>query len=120
MRLFEISPTRMNGPENNLIALLGYLKSKGDQRAAGIKVPMSSVIALMQNTGQNVSYTDIEALRQNNTAIQNLIKSVNKDEIILNTNTDDEMASSGEDNFLPGDEMDVEQMAKRAASRRAK
>lgn len=108
----------MEGPENSLISILGYLKSKGDQRAAGIKVPMSSVIALMQNTGQNVSYQDIESLRQSNTAIQNLIKSVNKDEVILNTAAGDEMASSEEGDFMPGDEMDVEQMAKRAANRR--
>ena len=115
MRLFEIEQTRMQGPENNLIALLGYLKSKGDQRAAGVKVPMSSVIALMQNTGQNISYDEIEALRQKNSAIKNMIKSVNKDEIVLNTNADKEDEG---DNFEPGDENDVAQMAKRATARR--
>lgn len=115
MRLFEIEPSRLEGPENNLIALLGYLKSKGDQRAAGVKIPMSSVIALMQNTGQNISYDEIEALRQKNDAIKNMIKSVNKDEIILNTGDEE---SSG-DTFEPGNENDVEQMAKRATNRRS-
>lgn len=117
MRLFEIDRTRLEGPENVLISILSYLKSKGDQRAAGIKVPMSSVIALMQNAGQNISYQEIEALQQSNSAIQNLIKSVNKDELIVNVKTDDE-AVDGEGEFMPGDEMDVEQMAQRATNRR--
>lgn len=117
MRLVEIAKSRVEGPENNLIALLGYLKSKGDQRSTGIKVPMSSVIALMQNTGQNISYEELEALRQKSPAIRNLIKSVNQDEVIINTNSSDEL---GDDpaQFMPGDEQDVEMMAKRAASRR--
>lgn len=117
MRLVEIATTRIEGPENNLIALLGYLKSKGDQRSSGIKVPMSSIIALMQNTGQNISYQEIEALRQKNSAIQNLIKSVNQDEVVINTQSSDDMTDDPAQ-FMPGDEQDVAMMAKRAASRR--
>lgn len=119
MRLFEIAKTRIEGPENNLIALLGYLKSKGDQRSAGIKVPMSSIISMMQHTGQNMSYEELEKLRQSNQAIGNLVKSVNKDEIVINTRSDDDMTDQPEQ-FMPGDEQDVAMMAKRAASRREK
>lgn len=117
MRLCEIAKSRVEGPENNLIALLGYLKSKGDQRSTGIKVPMSSLIALMQNTGQSMSYEELEALRQKNQAIKNLIKSVNADEIIINTQSDDDLGTDPAE-FMPGDEQDVAMMAKRAANRR--
>lgn len=118
MRLVEIANTRIEGPENNLIALLGYLKSKGDQRSVAIKVPMSSIVALMQNTGQNISYEEIEKLRQTNKAVQNLIKSVNQDEVIINTHTNDDSVDPDAGTFMPGDEQDVAMMAKRAASRR--
>lgn len=115
MRLFEIAPPRTEGPEPVLMAILSYLKGKGDQRATGVRVPMSSIEALMQNAGQAITFADIENLRQKNQTIANLIKSVNQDEIIINTQDD---SVSDDPQFVPGDEQDVEMMAKRAASRR--
>jgi hypothetical protein len=115
MRLFEITPTRPEGPEPALMAILSYLKGKGDQRASGVRVPMSSIEALMQNAGQSITYAELESLRQKNQTIQNLIKSMNQDEIIINTQNNDEVSDNPE--FQPGDEQDVAMMAKRAATR---
>lgn len=116
MRLFEISPQRTQGPEPVLMAILSYLKGKGDQRASGVRVPMSSVIALMQNAGQYITYPEIQDLMTKNQTINNLIKSIDQDEIIINTRNDDAVSDNPE--YQPGDEQDVEMMAKRAATRR--
>ena len=116
MRLFEIAPQRTQGPEPALMAVLSYLKGKGDQRASGVRVPMSSVIALMQNAGQSVSYDQIQDLKDKNNTINNLIKSMDEDEIILNTHNIDAVSDNPE--YQPGDEQDVAMMAKRAATRR--
>jgi hypothetical protein len=116
MRLFEIAPQRTEGPEPVLMAILSYLKGKGDQRAASVRVPMSSIEALMQNAGQSITYAEIEDLRQKNQTINNLIKSINQDEIIINTQSNDEVSDNPE--YQPGDEQDVAMMAKRAATRR--
>jgi hypothetical protein len=116
MRLFEIAPQRTEGPEPVLMAILSYLKGKGDQRASGVRVPMSSIEALMQNAGQSITYAEIEDLRQKNQTINNLIKSINQDEIIINTQSNDEVSDDLE--YQPGDEQDVAMMAKRAATRR--
>lgn len=116
MRLFEIAPQRTQGPEPVLMAILSYLKGKGDQRASGVRVPMSSVIALMQNAGQSITYYEIEDLMKKNQTISNLIKSIDQDEIIINTHNNDEVSDNPE--YQPGDEQDVAMMAKRAATRR--
>lgn len=116
MRLFEIAPPRTEGPEPALMAILSYLKGKGDQRASGVRVPMSSIEALMQNAGQSITYAELENLRQKNQTIANLIKSINQDELIINTQNNDEVSDNPE--YQPGDEQDVAMMAKRAATRR--
>lgn len=115
MRLFEIAPQRTEGPEPALMAILSYLRGKGNQTSTGVRVPMSSIEALMQNAGQSISYAEIEELKNKNQTIGNLIKSISKDEIIINTRDSDGVSDDA--NFLPGDEQDVEMMAKRAAGR---
>jgi type II secretory pathway component PulC len=115
MRLFEIANQRTDGPEPVLMAILSYLKGKGDQRATGVRVPMSSIEALMQNAGQSITYAELENLRQKNQTIANLIKSINQDEVIINTQNNDEVSDNLE--YQPGDEQDVAMMAKRAATR---
>lgn len=116
MRLFEIAPQRTEGPEPVLMAILSYLKSKGDQTATGVRVPMSSIEALMQNAGQSISFEELKALKDKNQTIGNLIKSISQDEVIINTHNDDD--ENGDANFVPGDEQDVANMAKRAATRK--
>lgn len=116
MRLIEIANPRIEGPEPVLLAVLSFLKAKGDQRSTGVRVPMSSVEALMQNAGQAITFDEIQKLVQKNQTISNLIKSFNKDELIINTHDD---ASLGDNpQYQPGDEQDVALMAKRAAKRR--
>jgi hypothetical protein len=115
MRLFEIAPPRTEGPEPVLMAVLSYLKGKGDQRASGVRVPMSSIEALMNNAGQSITYAEIENLKNKNQTIANLIKSMNQKEIIINTQSNDEV--SDDPQYQPGDQQDVAMMAKRAATR---
>ena len=116
MRLFEIAPARTEGPEPALMAILSYLKGKGDQRATGVRVPMSSIEALMQNAGHPITYIELEKLKEKNQTIANLIKSMSQDEVIINTHNNDEV--SDDPQFQPGDQQDVAMMAKRAAGRR--
>lgn len=116
MRLFEITPQRTQGPEPVLMAILSFLKGKGDHRAGGVRVPMASVEALMQNAGQPITYIEIQNLMQKNQTIQNLIQSITQDELVINTHQPGEEDGEGGP-ILPGDEQDVEAMAKRAASR---
>lgn len=115
MRLFEIAIQRTEGPEPALMAVLSYLKGKGDRRSTGVRVPMSSIEALLQNAGHPLTYIDIEKLKEKNKTIANLIKSMNQDEVIINTHNNDEVSDNPQ--FVPGDEQDVAMMAKRAASR---
>lgn len=117
MRLFEIARQRTEGPEPVLMAILSYLKGKGDQKSTGIRVPTSSVLALMQNAGQPITYYELEKLKEKNQTIQNLLKGLDEKETIINTHTGTD-SSDDEAMFVPGDEHDVETMAKRAASRR--
>lgn len=116
MRLFEIAQQRTEGPEPVLMAILSYLKGKGDQRATSIRVPMSSVEALMANAGHPITANEIQSIKEKNQTVSNLIKSMNNDEIIINTSNDDEISDNPE--YQPGDEQDVAMMAKRATSRR--
>ena len=118
MRLFEIAPPRTEGPEPVLMAILSYLKGKGDQRATGIRVPMTSVLALMQNAGQPITYYELESLKNKNQTLQGLIKDMDQSSITLNTHTvDSEEGEEADAQFQPGDQKDVEHMAQRAAKR---
>jgi len=118
MRLFEIAPSRVDSPEGVLMTVLSFLKGKADNRANAIRVPMESLFALMANAGYPVNYEDVQNLYDNSDTIKNFIKNFDQNEIVINTAQDDETGS--EENFVPGDETDVEQMAKRAANRRNK
>lgn len=117
MRLFEIAPSRVDSPEGVLMTVLSFLKGKADNRASAIRVPMESLFALMSNAGYPVNFEDVKSLYDNSDTIKNFIKTIDKNEIVINTAQDDTEVGP---NFVPGDETDVEQMAKRAANRRNK
>lgn len=118
MRLFEISPSRIEGPEPVLMAILSYLKGKGDQSASGIRVPMSSVLALMQNAGQPITYYEIESLMNRNQTLKGLIKDIDQNSITINTHSSDSTEDEeGNPIFQPGDQQDVANMAQKAAKR---
>lgn len=122
MRFFEFTLSEQNiQPRDNsegvLITLLQFLKNKGDQHSGAIRVPMQSVIAMMQNAGLSFDYTNLEQLAKKSDTVKNLIKSFNKDEIIVKTLADEPQAGDMGDTG-PGDEKTVSRMAKKAASRR--
>ena len=110
MRFFEIASPPIEGPENSLIAILGHLKAKGVMEA-----PLSNIIELMQNAGHPINDSELTDLAKSNTAVQNLIKGISNDTVIIKSDDDTAMDT---DNFMPGDEQDVAMMAKRAATRR--
>lgn len=110
MRLFEIAPGRIDGPENSLITILGHLKAKGIS-----EIPLSKIVGLMQNIGHGLSLGDIKNMAVNNAAVQNLIQNISDDKVVFRS---DNPSDINTDNMMPGDEQDVAMMAKRAASRR--
>lgn len=118
MRLYELESSNPNEIESTLVSLLHYLKGKGSQTPAGIRIPIKSVNALMKNLGYGITYDEINLMQQKNPAIKNLIKSVSQDELIINTGheADNDLTDQGE--FIPGDEQTVQQMAKSAVNRR--
>lgn len=118
MRLYELKSSSSNEIESTLISLLQYLKGKGTQTSAGIRIPIKSVNELMKNLGYGITYDEINLMQQKNPAIKNLIKNIDQNEIIINTGheIDSDLTDQGE--FIPGDEQTVQQMAKSAVHRR--
>ena len=121
MRLKEFAPSGQQKPtddsEGVLVTVLQFLKNKGDQHGGSIKVPMSSVASMMANAGIPFDYTSLEQLSQRSDTIKNLIKTFNKDEVVINTLSDNPVDGDMNNNG-PGNEKTVDSMAKKAAKRR--
>lgn len=121
MRLREFAPSEQQGPtddsEGVLVSILQYLKNKGDQHGGSIKVPMASIAAMMGNSGIPFDFNSLEQMSQGSDTIKNLIKTFNKDEVVLATDAGDPTTGDMGPN-APGNEKTVDNMAKKAASRR--
>lgn len=115
MRLVEISmPQRQHArPEDTLTMLLNFLLSKGNGQT--VKIPTSSVLALMHNAGLANTYDDLDNMLKSSEAAKKLVKNMNDKTVTIGK------ANEPADLEMPaGDETDVANMASRAADKAMK
>lgn len=112
--------------DGNLITALQLLKSKYSDSGDSPKISTKSLINLVLNTDKNFDYDALVQSAESNPAVKNLIKSYNKDVVILRTDTDAENTDNTTTLTPSGTQQqpfqapvdDVSSMAKRAAKQR--
>ena len=113
--------------DGNLVTALQLLKSKYSDGKSVPKISTQALINLVLNTDKNFNYDSLVQSAENNPAVKNLIKSYNKDYVILRLTSDADnvdatttLSPTGapqQQGFqMPVD--DVSSMAKRAAKQR--
>ena len=90
MRLNEFQHSPKNTPESNLTTALELIRHRYKDKKQPPKISTQSLINLVLNTDKTFDYDALVAANTNNPALQNLIKSYNKDYI--------ELRPAGEDN----------------------
>lgn len=104
-----------------LITVLNFIKNRASDQDIQPTINTISLINMVKNLGlESFNYDDLVFANKNNSTVQNLIKSMNKNEIILKSDLSDNEDSADDDNnmgFNPEDTVD--NMAKRAAKKRS-
>ena len=124
MRLREFAGENNSAPESNLVTALELLRHRSEDKSIPASISTKSLINLVLNTDKTFSYDALVDANENNPAVKNLIKSFNKDQVILAplTGEDDDSTTTNtngatQDTFqAPVD--DVSSMANRAAKTR--
>ena len=124
MRLREFAGENNSAPESNLVTALELLRHRSQDKSTPATISTQSLINLVLNTDKTFSYDALVDANENNPAVKNLIKSFNKDQVILAplTGEDDDSTTTNtngatQDTFqAPVD--DVSSMANRAAKTR--
>ena len=104
-----------------LVSVLNFLKSSADKRGLTPKISTPSLINMIKNAGQTAfEYADLVKANEADPTVKNLIKSFNKDEVIVAgdnsqtvTNAPDSYAGASQN-----PEQTVSSMAKKALNRR--
>ena len=123
MRLREFAGDSATS-ESNLVTALELLRHRSADKASPATISTKSLINLVLNTDKTFSYDALVDANENNPAVKNLIKSFNKDQVILAPLNDGEDSTTtnvgdqqGQGQFqAPVD--DVSSMAARAAKSR--
>jgi hypothetical protein len=124
MRLSEFAHGPTNTPESNLLTALELIRNRYKDVPTVPKISTQSLINMILNTDRTFDYDALVSANENNPAVQNLIKSFNKDYVELkttdDTDADDESVTTntpdGDPTQNPVDTVD--DMAKRAAKTR--
>lgn len=118
----EDEATKMGGnAPPQLITVLNFIKNRAADQNVAPKINTVSLINMVKNTGiESFSYNDLVSANDNNDTVKNLIKSMNNDEVILNSdNSDDNVSTDDQENNAGKNPQDtVDAMAKRAANKR--
>lgn len=124
MRLHEFTHSPKNTPESNLTTALELIRNRYKDQDTPPKISTQSLINLVLNTDKTFNYDALVAANTNNPAIQNIIKSYNKDYIELRPAGKDNDSSATVEN-PNGQDVDpnapvdtVGDMAKSAAKKR--
>ena len=124
MRLQEFASDSAT-PESNLVTALELLRHRSQDKSAPATISTQSLINLVLNTDRTFSYNALVDANKNNPAVKNLIKSFNKDQVILAPITGGEEEETTTTNTDGVDQTtfqapvdDVSSMAKRAAKTR--
>lgn len=124
MRLNEFLHSPTNTPESNLTTALELIRHRYKDKKQPPKISTQSLINLVLNTDKTFDYDALVAANTNNPALQNLIKSYNKDYIELRPAGEDNDSSATvenpkDQNVDPNAPVDtVSNMAKSAAKKR--
>ena len=124
MRLREFAGENNNAPESNLVTALELLRHRSQDKSTPATISTKSLINLVLNTDKTFSYDALVDANENNPAVKNLIKSFNKDQVILAplTGEDDDSTTTNTDgatqNTFQAPVDDVSSMANRAAKSR--
>ncbi len=118
MRLDEFIHSPKNTPESNLTTALELIQHRYKDKQQPPKISTQSLINLVLNTDRTFDYDALLNASKNNSAVKNLIKSIDKDKVELysaDQNVDDSTFNPT-DTDSPVDT--VSQMAKQAARKR--
>jgi hypothetical protein len=124
MRLREFAGENNSAPESNLVTALELLRHRSQDKSTPATISTKSLINLVLNTDKTFSYDALVDANENNPAVKNLIKSFNKDQVILAplTGEDDDSTTTNTDgatqNTFQAPVDDVSSMANRAAKSR--
>jgi hypothetical protein len=124
VRLNEFVHSPKNTPESNLTTALELIRHRYKDKNQPPKISTQSLINLVLNTDKTFNYDALVQANINNPAIQNLIKSYNKDYVELRPAGEDDNSSAtienpNDQNIDPNAPVDtVSNMAKSAARKR--
>jgi hypothetical protein len=122
MRLFEFEHGPLNTPESNLLTALELIRNRYKDKDQLPKISTQSLINMVLNTDKTFNYDALVTANNDNPAVQNLIKSYNKDYVELNNAdpTADDSTTTNTPNSNPTQNPvdTVDDMAKRAAKSR--
>ena len=106
----------------NLVSVLNFLKMSADRRGLEPKISTASLINMVKNTGQTAfEYDDLVSANKADPTVKNLIKSFNKDFVIVAGNNSDTVTNDPEmSQAVDNPEKTVSSMAKSALKRRQK
>ena len=119
MRSCEFVHGLTNTPESNLVTALELLRFRNKDQQTPAVISTNALINLVLNTDKTFSYDALVDANETNPAVKNLIKSFNRDKVVLNSvdNDFDETTNINQDSTqAPVDT--VSSMAKRAAKER--
>jgi len=111
----------------NVIPVLMFLKTQAEERGVSAKMRTDSLIRMIKNAGDTTfDYKALIAAHENSDAVKEMIKSVNRDEVVLASDEldaeDQEVtgqdAGEGPDQYALSPEEQVSSMAKKAAGAR--
>jgi hypothetical protein len=123
MRLSEFTHGPTNTPESNLVTALELIRNRYKDVPTVPKISTQSLINMVLNTDRTFDYDALVSANENNPAVQNLIKSYNKDYVELKNADDAAEDEATTSNTPDGDPTQnpvdtVDDMAKRAAKTR--
>jgi hypothetical protein len=122
MRLREFAQDSAN-PDSNLITALSLIRNRYKDSDAMPRISTQSLINMVINTDRTFDYAALVNANKNNPAVQNLIKTFNKDYVELRSDDEESSDDTTTTNTPSGDPTQnpvdtVDDMAKRAAKTR--
>jgi hypothetical protein len=102
-----------------LVSVLQFIKGRSQDQNAPAKINTQSLINLVKNVGHpNFSYGDLVSAHEQMDTVKNMIKSFNKDEVILRSEGDEEEEEQVADTPAQSPEDTVDSMASKALNKR--
>lgn len=118
MKISELYENKPVQADKKIMSLLVFLRSRAEQTGAKPQISMNALIQMAQSVGVSLSYDSFSALIQSNPNFKNLVQDFNKDQVILNLTTGDDVTIAGPDDLDIEPTDAVDKMAKRALKKR--